>query len=82
MSDTRWVSYGMAAKVGVAVFVYQAQIVLNCALHDTLGVVRQNDDSTWSWWRWRSKFFPEWRGGEGVASSEHEARVTVLEGWL
>jgi len=71
-------------RIGVAVFVYQKQIVPDCALYDTLGVIRQNDDGTWGWWRWPSKFFPEWvkYAGEGVEPSESEARVMVLEGWL
>ena len=82
MSDAKWLSYGMMAKVGVAIFVYQKPIIPDCALCDTIGAVKRNDVGTWGWWRWPSKFFPEWRGGEGVESTEEEARKKVLEGWL
>jgi len=82
MSDARWISYGMMATVGVVVIIYQKPIVPDCAIYETIGAVRLSDDGTWCWWRWSSRFFPEWEDGKGMELTEKDAEDRVLEGWL
>jgi len=62
--------------------VYQVPIVPDCETFEVLGAVRRITLSTsYEWWRWESRFYPEWPSGHGFEESEFEAVSKVLEGW-
>jgi hypothetical protein len=61
--------------------VYQVPIVPDCGTFETLGAIRAVGDGAYEWWRWESRFYPEWPSGHGFTGNEFEAMTKVLEGW-
>lgn len=77
MSDTIWLQDGRVRPL----WVYQKPIVPDCGTFEILGAVRKNDLGAYEWWRWESRFFPEWKGGHGFEANEYDAKTKVWEGW-
>jgi hypothetical protein len=48
---------------------------------ENLGAIKLRTDGRWTWWRWRSEFFSEWREGQGVSLVQTGATLKVLAGW-
>ena len=59
--------------------VYRVPILPNCDTLEIVGAVRKISNS-YEWWRWESRFFPEWKAGHGFEANEWEAMVEVSEG--
>jgi len=76
MSDEIWLQDSRMTPLKV----YRKPIVPDCDTLETLGAVRQVSNS-YEWWRWESRFFPEWKAGHGFEANELAAITSVCEGW-
>jgi len=66
----------------ISLKVYQVPIVPDCDTLEMLGATRKiNDRGAYEWWRWDSRFYPEWTRGHGFEGNEFDAISKVLEGW-
>jgi hypothetical protein len=62
--------------------VYNFPIQEGCRIIERLGVIQLRADGRWNWWRRKSDFHGDWRGGaQGVAESRDQAKERVEEGW-
>lgn len=59
---------------------YSKPIWDNCDITERLGAVKLRSDGRWSWWRFETKHFPDWKAGQGVALSKTGAQSRVYEG--
>ena len=60
--------------------VYRVPIVPGCKTYEIVGAVRKRSNS-YEWWRWESRFFPEWPSGHGFEANEYDAMAEVYGGW-
>jgi hypothetical protein len=78
MNDERWIQDCRSVPLKV----YQVPIIPDCDTFEMLGAIRTVDGiRAYEWWRWESRFYPEWPSGHGFVGNEHQAISKVLEGW-
>ncbi len=78
---THWDYWGTSVKYRVPGEIDEnIDYSVSAQLSEYLGAVKLRADGRWDWWRWKSKFH-KWSTGQGVAATEDEAKVKVLEGW-
>ncbi len=61
-------------------WVYRKPIWNDCNIVDCLGAIKLRSDGRWSWWRFKSKHFPDWLDGQGVSLTKMGAIYKVYGG--
>jgi len=79
--DASWSEVGTLVY-RLAPWVYMKSIYSGCDIIEVLGTIKPRTDGRWSWWRFKSKHFPKWAAGEGVALTKTGAMYTVHEGMV